>query len=178
MTAMGDSTFTGATSSTGTGGFGAGFSPVGFNTQTVTIPGVATSGGGKKGKTTISAPTTMTTVTPYSTGPSGGFGSGSGELNISGMAAGTMAAGTGYSTGTSTGTADNFGGGTGGAGNYFGSAGGTGSGAGSGTGVGGGSTKVDTAGVFTGTGTATGNFNNGGSGIFGATGAIGFPGFP
>jgi hypothetical protein len=80
-------------------------------------------------------------------------------------------------TSSVTGNAKTFGGGTGNGVNFFGSAGGLGSGLGTGTGTAGGTTKNDgTNGIFAGVGTATGNFNNAGSGLFGAAGALSFPG--
>jgi hypothetical protein len=183
MLGVGTISFDGNTASSGIGGFGAGFSPVQFNTVVTEIPGSAipaTSGSPKKGGTTgggVSPPTFVTTVVPVSTGPTGGFGSGSGALNVESTTTGTLKGGvTTIGTGSSGGAATNFGGGMGSASNIFGTAGGLGSGAGTGGAAATGNTKFDTTnGIFTGTGGATGNFNNQGSGIFGTNGVLAFP---
>jgi hypothetical protein len=180
MLGTGTLTFDGTTTSSGTGGFGAGFSPVNFNAVTTEVPGSAiqTFGSPKKGKLSsgFSDPTFVTTVVPVSTGPTGGFGTGSGSLDIASTTTGTLLGDDAVGTGSSTGTATNFGGGEGTGLNYFGSAGGLGSGTGTGTGTGSGNTAADpTGGTFTGTGTAIGNFDNGGFGIFGTNGVLGFP---
>jgi hypothetical protein len=143
-------TFEGSLESSGEGSFGGGISPVRFNA-----------------------------LGPYSTGPTGGFGAGSGSLDILGTTAGDSQStfedviGTGVFTGEAT----NFGGGSAQSQNLFGSAGGLGSGAGTG--------KADAAGIsaeedegapFVGTGGAASNFYNQGSGIFGGgNGALSFP---
>jgi hypothetical protein len=178
---IGALSFDGTTTSSGTGGFGAGFSPVNFNAVTTEIPGTAimVQGSPKKGGSFsgFSDPTFMTIYVPVSTGPTAGFGTGSGALNILSMTTGTLSgdmntAGTGMSTGAAT----NFGGGQGTGINYFGQAGGLGSGTGTGAGTGAGNTAMDTVGgMFTGMGSAIGNFNNGGFGSFGTNGALTFP---
>jgi hypothetical protein len=181
MFGVGGLSFGGTTTSSGMGGFGAGFSPVNFNEVTTEIPGTASmvQQGGKKGgfSTVISDPTFTTTFNPVSTGPTGGFGTGSGALDITSMTTGTLAGGaTTIGTGTNTGTATSSGGGQGIGFNYFGKAGGLGSGAATGTGTGSGNTAMDTVGgVFTGMGMAVGNFNNGAFGSFGTNGALTFP---
>jgi hypothetical protein len=180
---LGTTKFAGSTIADGSGGFGGGLSPVGFNSVTTTIPGVAIlggRGGSKKGGSSgggFTPPTTSTVVTPFSTGPTGGFGSGVGTLTISNTADGTVMGMEATGTSSVTGNAKTFGGGQGQSTNYFGSAGGLGSGVGTGAGTAGGTTKNDiTNGIFAGVGTATGNFNNAGSGLFGAAGALSFPG--
>jgi hypothetical protein len=168
--------FDGTTSSSGTGGFGAGFSPVQFNTVTTEIPGSAITipGSPKKGGSSggFSPPTFITTVVPVSTGPTGGFGSGNGAIDITSTTTGTLMANeitdTSIGTGSSVGKATSFGGGMGSATNYFGTAGGLGSGAATGAAATAGSTKFDMVnGIFTGASDATSNFGNQGSGIFG-----------
>jgi hypothetical protein len=181
---LGTLTFDGTTSSSGNGSFGAGLSPVQFNTVITEVPGTPIPelfGGSKKGGSTgggVTPPTFITTIVPVSTGPTGGFGTGSGGLNIAstttGTLMGTMAMQIGV--GSSGGTATNFGGGSGSATNFFGTAGGLGSGAGTGAANAAGNTKMDTMnGIFLGTGGATGNFANQGSGIFGTPQTLTFP---
>jgi hypothetical protein len=184
---IGTITFDGLTEASGAGTFGAGVSPVQFNTVTTTIPGVyALSGGSKKGGTNmISLPITVTNIVPVSTGPTGGFGTGNGVIDIISSSTGTLmhamvaampmgAAGRGSSTGEAT----NLGGGSGTATNFFGSAGGLGSGAGTGAATAGGFTIAfsDMTGTFTGAGSSNGNFNNVGFGLFGGNGgSLTFP---
>jgi hypothetical protein len=173
-TGIGTISFDGLTSANGGGGFGAGVNPVQFNPVTSTIPGVGVSGGSKKGGA-FSAPTTVTNFVPSLTGPTGGFGFGNGNLDITSGSTGTLNMGTIPGTGSSVGTASNFGGGSGSGTNLFGTAGGLGSGAGTGGATGAGSTNLDgTNGIFTGLGTSTGNFANQGSGLFGASGSLSF----
>jgi hypothetical protein len=135
--------------------------------------------GSKKGGSSsgFSDPTFTTTYVPVSTGPTAGFGVGSGALNILSMTTGTLAGGsTTIGTGTNTGTGTSSGGGQGTGFNFFGKAGGLGSGSATGTGTGSGNTAMDTVGgVFTGMGNATGFFNNGGFGSFGTNGVLTFP---
>jgi hypothetical protein len=184
MLGVGTVTFDGTTTSSGNGGFGAGFSPVAFQTITTEIPGTAiaasasnnspkggggNTGGGGGG---VTPPTFITTVVPVSTGPTGGFGSGNGAIDIASTTTGTLTANaiteTSIGTGSSVGEATSFGGGMGSATNYFGSAGGLGSGAATGSAATAGSTKFDIVnGIFTGASDATSNFSNQGSGIFG-----------
>jgi hypothetical protein len=179
---LGTLTFDGTTSSTGTGSFGAGFSPVQFNTVITEVPGSPIPETFAKGGSTgggVSPSTFVTTVVPVSTGPTGGFGSGSGSLDIASTTTGTLmnstAAG-GVGVGTSGGEATNFGGGSGSATNFFGTAGGLGSGAGTGAAAAAGLTEMEaTNGIFTGTGGATSNFNNQGSGFFGKSQTLTFP---
>jgi hypothetical protein len=84
-----------------------------------------------------------------------------------------MGSGTQIGTGSSGGVATNFGGGSGSGTNLFGTGMGLGSGAGTGAAAGLGNTKFDVMnGIFTGTGGATGNFANQGSGIFGTGGSF------
>jgi hypothetical protein len=113
-----------------------------------------------------------TTIVPVGTGPTGGFGSGSGSLNIASMTDGTLMVvgpGDALGTGSSVGTGTNFGGGSAIASNYFGSAGGVGSGEATSGGTATGTTKEDTTnGIFTGTAGAVVSFNNDGTGIFGS----------
>jgi hypothetical protein len=78
---LGTLTFLGTTTSSGGGGFGAGFSPVQFNTVVTEVPGTpipfttTSFGGSKKGGTTtttgggVTPPTFTTTIVPVSTGP-------------------------------------------------------------------------------------------------------------
>jgi hypothetical protein len=173
--------FDGTTTSSGGGGFGAGLSPVAFNTVTTQVPGAAFAikkSSKKGGSSSGFAPSTFTTVvTPFSTGPTGGFGTGSGALDIKSTTTGTLLGETAMmvtiGTGSSGGEATNFGGGMGSATNYFGSVGGLGSGAGTSAAAASGTTKFDdTNGIFTGTGFATGNFNNQGAGIIGTNGVL------
>jgi hypothetical protein len=72
-------------------GFGADLSPVQFNTTTTIVEGTAIPGAsGKNGAATFSKPTTTVTVTPVSTGPTGGFSFGLGSLDISSTSTGTL----------------------------------------------------------------------------------------
>jgi hypothetical protein len=89
---LGTLKFDGTTTASGTGSFGAGFSPIQFNTVTTEIPGVAivTLGSPKTGGNAISAPTFVTTVVPVSTGPTSGFGSGAGALSVVSTTTGTL----------------------------------------------------------------------------------------
>jgi hypothetical protein len=169
--------FGGTTDANGAGSFGAGFSPVGFKAVTRTIPGTAIeSQGSKKGGSTLSLPTTVTNFVPFSTGPTGGFGAGTGGININSGSTGTLMGIATIGSGSSTGGATSFGGGSGTASNDFGSAGGLGSGAATGDAIGGGTTTLDQVnGMFTGLGTSNTNFNNAGSGSFGRGGSITFP---
>jgi hypothetical protein len=83
--------FDGTTVSFGTGSFGAGFSPVQLNTVTIEVPGSATStSGSPKNGGASSGPTFVTNEVPVSTGPTGGFGAGSGALNITSTTTGTI----------------------------------------------------------------------------------------
>jgi hypothetical protein len=182
---LGTLTFEGTTESSGAGGFGGGISPVQFSTVVTEVPGTAipeTAGSPKKGGSTgggVTAPTFITTVVPVSTGPTGGFGTGSGTLDIASTTTGTLMAPTGLvavGVGTSGGEATSFGGGSANGANFFGSAGGLGSGAGTGAAAAAGITEMDaTNAIFTGTGGATGTFNNQGSGIFGTSQTLAFP---
>jgi hypothetical protein len=177
--------FDGTTSASGAGAFGAGFSPVAFNTITTEIPGSAieASGGSSKGGGSagggVSDPTFITTVVPVSTGPTGGFGLGSGGLGILTSTTGTLLGNTTVGAGSSVGAATTFGGGMGTSTNYFGTAGGLGSGAGSGAAAAVGTTMLDViGGTFITAGTATGAFNNQGIGIFGASARDSIIAFP
>jgi hypothetical protein len=145
MGGVGTLEFDGTTTSSGTGGFGGGFSPVGSNFA--------------------------------STGPTGGFGSGSGSLGIESDTTGTlMGDPTTIGTGSSGGKATNYGNGKATGYNYFGSAGGIAGGTGTIAAAGSGNTKADvTNGVFTGSGSADGNFDNQGSGLFGVSATLTFP---
>jgi hypothetical protein len=181
---LGTLTFDGTTESSGAGSFGAGFSPVQFNTVVTEVPGTAipgTSGSPKKGGSTgggVSPPTFITNVVPVSTGSTGGFGAGSGSLDIKSFTTGTLMNDDEMSIGigSSGGEATNFGGGSGSATNIFGSAGGLGSGAGTGEAAAAGTTSMEyTNGIFTGTGGANSNFNNQGSGFFGKSQSLAFP---
>ena len=182
---LGTLTFAGTTSSSGNGSFGAGLSPVQFNTVVTEVPGTPIPelfGGSKKGGSSgggVTPPTFITTIVPVSTGPTGGFGNGSGGLNIASTTTGTLKEDTGLAgvgVGSSGGTATNFGGGSGSATNFFGTAGGLGAGAGTGAANAAGDTKFDkTNGIFTGTGGSTGNFANMGSGLFGTPQTLTFP---
>jgi hypothetical protein len=173
--------FTGTTESTGAGGFGGGISPVQFNTVVTEVPGdpipeTFAKGGSTGGGVTPS--TFVTTVVPVSTGPTGGFGTGNGSLQIDSTTTGYLGntAEGSLGAGSSGGEATNFGGGSATAAHFFGSAGGLGSGAGIGAAAAAGITEMDvTNGIFTGTGGATGNFNNQGSGIFGSSQTLTFP---
>jgi hypothetical protein len=177
MGGAGTLAFDGTTTSSGTGDFGAGFSPVQFNTVVTEVPGSPipeTFGSPKKGGSSggFTPPTFVTTVIPVSTGPTGGFGSGSGALDIASTTTGTLIAETttGLSTGTgsSGGEATSFGGGMGSGTTFLGTAGGLGSGAATGAGATAGNTKNDqVGGIFAGASDATGNFGNQGSGNFG-----------
>jgi hypothetical protein len=183
--------FGGETTSSGAGGFGAGFSPVAFNTVVTEVPGSpipATFKSSKKGGSSgggVGPPTFITTVTPVSTGPTGGFGNGNGNLNIAGTTEGTLASisatvPVGKAVGSISGKATNFGGGMASATNFFGTAGGLGSGAGTGAASGSGDTSlaltpITDIGSFTGTGGATGNFDNSGSATFGTPGTLFIP---
>jgi hypothetical protein len=179
--------FDGTSSSSGTGGFGAGISPVQFNTVITEVPGSpipATFKSSKKGGSSgggVSPPTFITTIVPVSTGPTGGFGSGSGLLNIGSTTEGELISGdelTGVGVGASSGEATSFGGGMASAANFFGTAGGLGSGAGSSAAAAAGNTKNDqVGGLFSGVGGVDGSFSNVGSGTFGSTPSL-FPGFP
>jgi hypothetical protein len=181
----GTAEFEGTTTTSGNGGFGAGFSPVQFNTVVTEVPGTAipaTFGSPKKGGTTgggFNPSTFVTTVTPVSTGPTGGFGFGSGGLDIASTTTGTIKddnTAVAIGTGSITGGGTSFGGGMGTSTNFFGTAGGLGSGAGTIGATATGTSKDDqTNGIFTGTGGATGNFNNQGQGIFGNSNVIAFP---
>jgi hypothetical protein len=183
---LGTLKFDGTTTASGTGSFGAGFSPIQFNTVTTEIPGVAivTLGSPKTGGNAISAPTFVTTVVPVSTGPTSGFGSGAGALSVVSTTTGTLRGESGgpmfnEGTGSSGGAATNFGGGMGSGTNLFGTASGLGSGASTGVAAAAGSTKFDPVnGVFTAAGGATGNFNNQASGVFGTAATPYFPSFP
>jgi hypothetical protein len=183
--------FDGTTTSSGTGGFGAGFSPVNFYSVTTEVPGAAcclyNQKSGKKGGTpTGFAPSTFTTVvTPVSTGPTGGFGSGSGSSDISSTTEGALTdnvldggglpAPENDGDGFSGGKATNFGEGSASVANFFGSAGGAGKGAGTSEASGTGSTTLDpTGGIFSSSGLVDGSFSNQGSGLFGTTGKLSF----
>jgi hypothetical protein len=180
---MGSLSFDGTTESSGMGSFGAGLSPVQFNTVVTEIPGTAiegTSGSPKKGGTTggVSPPTFITTIVPVATGPTGGFGAGSGSFEIDSTTSGMLIGDSDYGigVGSSGGEATNFGGGSGSATNFLGSAGGLGSGASTGYAEASGGTKYDTEnGIFTGTGGATGGFSNQGAGFFGKSQSLAFP---
>ena len=116
------------------------------------------------------------TITPFLTGPTGGFGAGTGTLNIGGTTGGTMMFdGTVATVGTgSSGMSFERGEATGA--NLFSMAGKVGSGTGTVTADSSGTTlKYATSGIFTGTECATGTFNNVGSGIFGTNGELAFP---
>jgi hypothetical protein len=152
---LGTLAFDGTTTSSGTGGFGADFSPVGFNSVTT-----------EEG----------TTVTPFSTGPTGGSGTGKGDLSIASKTTGMLMANINNNdvppatigTASSGGKATNVGGGMGSGSNLFGTAGGLGSGAATGAAASAGNTKLDVVnGIFSGLSEATGNFDNQGSGNFG-----------
>ena len=155
-----------------------------FSTVVTEVPGTAipeTAGSPKKGGSTgggVTAPTFITTIVPVSTGPTGGFGAGSGSLDIASTTTGTLMT-TGLlaiGVGSSGGEATSFGGGSGSATNYFGTAGGLGSGASTSEGAAAGTTSFEvTNGIFTGTGGATANFNNQGSGMFGSSQTLLFP---
>jgi hypothetical protein len=180
---LGTLTFDGTTTSSGEGSFGAGLSPVQFNTVVTEVPGTAIPETSSKGGSTgggVTPSTFITTVVPVSTGPTGGFGAGSGALDIASTTTGTLmttgADNVASGVGSSGGEATNFGGGSGSATNFFGTAGGLGSGAGTGAAAAAGITEMDaTNAIFTGTGGATGNFNNQGSGVFGASQTLAFP---
>jgi hypothetical protein len=177
---VGTLTFNGNTTTSGIGGFGAGFSPVGFNTVITEVPGTTIPETFAKGGSTgggVTPPTFTTTITPFLTGPTGGFGTGSGSLQIDSTTTGTlMGDATTVGTGSSDGAGTSFGGGTAIGANLFGSAGGVGSGTSTIAAAGSGNTEMDaTNGIFTGTGGATGDFNNQGSGIFGTNGVLTFP---
>jgi len=178
ITDAGTSKFAGTTTTNGAGSFGAGFSPVVFNTVITPGPLITTtsSGSSKKGgssTTTVLGPD-IVTVIPTSTGPTGGFGEGSGAINLLSNSQGTAILG--VSTGSITGAGASTGGGQGQATNFFGSAGGLGSGQISGTDAAGGNSKLDATGAsFTGTGSASGSFANQGSGAFGTNSNVGNP---
>jgi hypothetical protein len=181
MGGLGILSFDGTTESTGAGGFGAGLSPVQFNTVVTEVPGDPIPETFAKGDSTgggVTPSTVIATVVPVSTGPTGGFGTGSGSLEIDSYTTGYLnnAAACSLGAGSSGGEATNFGGGSATAANFFGSAGGLGSGAGIGAAAAAGITEMDVMNaIFTGTGGATGNFNNQGSGIFGTNGVLTFP---
>jgi hypothetical protein len=158
MMGVGTLSFDGTTTSSGTGGFGAGFSPPRFNTYTTEVAG-----------SVGSAPTVITTIVPVSTGPTGGSGLGRGSFNIVSGTTGTLVGLTDSGTGSSVGTATTYGEGMGSATNYFGTAGARGYGAGSATAVAAGSTANNdpSQGFFTSTGALNANFNNEASGYFG-----------
>jgi hypothetical protein len=177
-TGVGTLSFDGTTDSSGAGVFGAGFSPVQFNAVTTAIPGTPGVSGGskKKGLTGGTSATTVTNFVPSLNGPTGGFGGGNGIIDITSGSTGTLAGADAIGVGTSLGSATNFGGGSGSATNLFGGAGGLGSGAGTGGATGGGTTTLDVVGgTFIGGGVSNGNFNNVGSGFFGAPASINFP---
>jgi hypothetical protein len=184
MLGTGTLTFDGTTTSSGTGGFGAGFSPVNFNAVTTEVPGTAIMivGSPKKGKISsgFSEPTFVTDFFPVSTGPTAGFGFGMGALNILSTTTGTLSGDADtIGTGSNIGTGTSFGGGQGTGYNYIGKAGGLGSGALDGTGTALGNTAADaTGGTFTGMGDVVVDFTNGAFGAFGgASGILPFP-FP
>jgi hypothetical protein len=187
--------FNGTTTSSGTGSFGGGLSPVGFNTLITEVPGAAITTtatprkSGKSGGSTIAfAPSTFTTTTtPFSTGPTGGFASSSGALDIASQTFGTIFGAGSTPLGStlvlsSGGKATNTGSGSATSTNFFGSAGGTASGSSTGadTASGNGSTgaesgyKIMVADVRT-MGGAVASFGNQGSGIFGTNGVFPFP---
>jgi hypothetical protein len=176
--------FDGTTESSGMGSFGAGLSPVQFNTVVTEVPGTAiegTSGSPKSGGSSgggVSPPTFITTVVPVATGPTGGFGAGSGSFEIDSTTSGMLYSDSDYgiAVGSSGGEATNFGGGSGSATNFLGSAGGLGSGTSSGYAEASGGTKYDSDyGIFSGTGGATGGFSNMGLGFFGKSQSLAFP---
>jgi hypothetical protein len=175
--------FDGTTTSSGTGGFGAGFSPVNFNAVTTEIPGTAImiKGSPKKGVSSgFSDPTFVTSYIPVSTGDTGGFGTGMGALDVQSTTTGTLSGDANtIGTGSVIGTGTTFGGGEATGFNYFGKAGGLGSGTATGGDTALGNTAADAVGgTFTGTGAAVGDFFNSGFGTFGgASGILSFP-FP
>jgi hypothetical protein len=183
MLGVGTLGFDGTTTTSGTGGFGAGFSPVLFTAVTTEIPGtlIVTQGNSPKSgvSTAYSDPTFSTVNVPSSTGPTGGFGQGGGGINIASTTTGTLMGNTTTGTVSSTGAGTNFGGGMSSGLNYFGGAGGVGSGAGTGGAAGTGNTMFDlVGGTFTGTGSSISNFGNLGIGVFGANGGLTFPPIP
>jgi hypothetical protein len=175
MTGVGVVSFTGTSMGNGTGGFGAALRPMQSNTMTTTVEGAAIPGGGSKnGAAAFTEPTNTTTVTPVSTGPTGGFSFGPGSLDISSASTGTLMRENAEGDGSSVGSVTNFGVGIANATNYFGNGGGFGLGAGTRTATGEGIPNFDMVnGMFTGTGTILGNFA--GSGIFGTQGIPTFP---
>jgi hypothetical protein len=178
MTGLGLVSFTGTSYGDGAGGFGAGLSPVQFNTTTTIVGGTAIPGvsGKKNGAATFSEPTTTVTVTSVSTGPTGGFGFGLGSLDISSTSTGTLMGANAEGVGSSVGSVTTFRVGVADAANYFGKSRGLGLGADTGTATGEGTTKFDLVnGMFSSTGTTLGNFTSQGSGIFGTPGALTFP---
>jgi collagen type VII alpha len=177
--------FDGTTEAIGTGSFGGGISPVGFNTVVTEIPGEAyegTSGSPKKGGSTgggVSPSTFVTTMVPVSTGPTGGFGAGTGNLEIESFADGASKSDeyTEIGVSSSLGEATTFGGGMAQAQTFFGSASGLGSGAATGYTEASGAAKyqIDEYATFNAAAETTGTFNNVGTGIFGQSGALSFP---
>jgi hypothetical protein len=142
--------FDGTTAANGAGSFGGGFTPVGVNT--------------------VTAPDGTTSEQIFSQGATGGFAGGSGALSIAATTTGSLMGGnTTIGAGLSGGTASNSGGGMAAGTNGLGSGGGTGFGTGMVSSSAAGTTKFDNStGVFVGTGGVSGDFNNNGSGIFGA----------
>jgi hypothetical protein len=178
-------TFDGTLESSGQGSFGGGISPVQFNAVVREVPGEAyegKSGSPKSGGSSgggVSPSTFVTTFVPVSTGPTGGFGAGSGSLDIDLTTQGNLMSSPEEEIGTAlfTGEATNFGGGSASAQNLFGSAGGLGSGASTGAAIAAGiAAEEDESANFIGTGGAESNFINQGSGIFGGSnGVLSFP---
>jgi hypothetical protein len=177
--------FDGTTEAIGMGSFGGGISPVQFNTVVTEVPGTAyegTSGSPKSGGSTgggISPSTFVTTQVPVMTGPTGGFGAGSGSLDIKSFTTGASKNDDYYeiATGTSAGEATTFGGGNAQAETFFGSASGLGSGAATGytEATGSAAYQQDDYATFTAAADTTAIFNNVGTGIFGQSGTLAFP---
>jgi hypothetical protein len=135
--------FEGTTTFSGAGAFGAGLSPIQFQSVVTGVPGsaIAAFGSSKRGSSSggggCNPSTFVTTLVPVQTGPTGGFGAGSGLLDIASTTTGMKMMGMfNGGAGSSVGTAANFGGGTEATTSLFGTAGGLGSGAGSGAATG------------------------------------------
>jgi hypothetical protein len=171
---VGTLTFDGSTTSSGRGGFGGGFSPV-VNTgsTSMSISGTPNSQGDVNGFRGSSSrtPTTFNPSSTTLTRSTGGFGNGSGALNIASKTGGTLNGdATTVGTGTSGGEATSFGEGSASGRNPFGTAGGAARGSvDAADAVSGTTMNVDTAGVFDVSGSVQGNFDNRGSGVFGRT---------